>query len=155
MLWSSSLVDAYLGLRDRAGVRAGSRIQSAIHQDSIAENRIHSGELKMEGVSETAIELLGGQSHRFRVEPSGAILKATWRSWATKGAVASLVIMRAPNPEPQTVPWSGNSCCCRLHTAPAVIHAGDGCPRATRALDPLCQHRSKTAPPTTQIAPRP
>ena len=79
-------------------------MQSAIHQGSIAENRIHSGELRMEGVNETAIEPLGGQRHRFRVELSGAILKATLQDWATKGAVASLVIMRAPTPEPQIVP---------------------------------------------------
>lgn len=84
-------------------MRAGSRIQRDIHQDSIAENRIHSGELKMEGVNKTAIELLGGQRHRFRVELSGAILRATLQNWATKGAVASLVIMIAPTPEPQTV----------------------------------------------------
>ena len=63
-------------------------MQSAIHQGSIAENRIHSGELRTEGVNETAIEPLGGQRHRFRVELSGAILKATLQDWATKGAAA-------------------------------------------------------------------
>lgn len=50
LLWSSSLVDSDLGLRGRAGERAGSRIQSALHQDSVAENRIYSGELKRKGV---------------------------------------------------------------------------------------------------------
>lgn len=68
------------------------------------DNRIHSGELKMEGIYEMATELLGGQRQRLKVEFSGAILKATQQNWATKEAAASLVIMRSPTPEPHTVP---------------------------------------------------
>lgn len=89
---------------ERQSGSESSKMQSGMHQGSVAESRTHSAELRREGVTQTAVQQLGGQRHRLRLELSGAVLKATLQDWATEAAVASLAIMRAPTPEPQTVP---------------------------------------------------
>lgn len=60
------------------------------------------------------------QRCRPEVELSETALKATWQNWATKDAVACLVIMRAPAPGPHAALSLGCCRCCPPHTADAV-----------------------------------